>query len=108
MELLCLDFLNSDWRDWRGSGRREDRLDKSDWVEQFLQGWRLVIGRIAASFSELLAGDDVRRMKICDNDDCRWIFFDESRNRARRWCDDRACGNLLKVRRFRERQKVKG
>lgn len=183
MEFLCFDFLNSDWRDWRGTGRREDRLDKQEWLQQFLQvwgleaplppgpntraalgelrdrmrvmvealaagrplsdedvqalnramqqipahpqlvetgegyrleqvdlaqGWQLVIGRIAASFAELLAGEEVSRIKICDNQDCRWIFFDESRNRARRWCDDRMCGNLMKVRRFRERRKAKG
>jgi len=183
MEFMCVDFLNSDWRDWRGSGRREDRLDSPEWwssfcsrwdldapmppdgeirdalgelrahmrsmieamaagaplAEQDLQalnraleqlavhpkllvtrdayrlqqvalteGWPYVVGRIAESFAKLLAEEDVRRLKICDNEDCRWIYYDESRNRARRWCDDKACGNLIKVRRFRERQKEKG
>jgi len=183
MEWLCVDFLNSDWRDWRGSGRRENRLENVAWLEGFLQEWKLtaplpaeeaellallslrnnlrqmveavvqgqgisakdmealnqilalapshlrlsiveqeyrleqvsavagwtsVMGRIAESFADLLVHQDRRRLKICDNQDCQWIFFDESRNRVRRWCDDKACGNLMKVRRFRERQKEKG
>lgn len=184
MEALCIDFVNSDWRDWRGSGRgRENKLDNREWMEAFLQkwgfaaplpleepvrsslmelrdnirrmvervakgeeitadelaelnrimalapawpriylvegayrleqaspvtGWELVMARIAGSFADLLANHDLRRIKICANPDCQWIYFDESRNRVRRWCDDKACGNLMKVRRFRERQKEKG
>ncbi|MBA4493919.1 CGNR zinc finger domain-containing protein [Paenactinomyces guangxiensis] len=180
MEVLCFDFLNSDWRDWRGSGRREDRLLNEEWLKSFLEkwdlaadpvleedtyqvlvrlrarlqkmvealvnhqslsptditflnewlqqtsyhlqlvghldkfkleqvaaatGWTLVMGQIVRSFAELLAHNDVRRIKICINKDCRWVFYDESRNRSRQWCDPRMCGNLLKVRRFRERKK---
>lgn len=184
MDWLCIDFLNSDWRDSRGSGRRENRLAKQEWLERFLRkydlhaplpideasaaallhmreymrglleqvvrgevlrqedleelnrtlakapfyvrvitadkesgyqqemvstasGWELVMARIAASFAELLLPAHVQRVKICDNEDCRWVFYDESRNRVRRWCDDKMCGNLMKVRRFRERQKEK-
>ncbi|XEC93808.1 CGNR zinc finger domain-containing protein [Paenibacillus tarimensis] len=39
---------------------------------------------------------------------CRWIYDDESRSRTRSRCDDKRCGNLIKVRRFRERRKAKG
>lgn len=35
-------------------------------------------------------------------------MYDESRNRTRRWCEAGACGNLLKVRQFRERQARRG
>lgn len=184
VERLSIDFLNSDWRDWRGSGSRENRLEKAEWLEQFMQqwglsaplpidrkistqllnlrecmrritesfvrgetvvhddlaalnqalslapahphlvldgaggfqmdqvspisGWDQVIAQIARSFAELLVYEEARRIKICDNHDCQWVFFDESRNRVRRWCDDKMCGNLMKVRRFRERQKEKG
>lgn len=73
-----------------------------------ITGWDQVIAQIARSFAELLVHEEVRRLKICDNDDCQWVFFDESRNRVRRWCDDKMCGNLMKVRRFRERQKEQG
>lgn len=176
MDLLCLDFMNSDWRDYRGGGGREDRLRDPAWVEGFLTRWRLevddppsrtalahltklrellwgcaatlasggeldaaaldslnaflggstatrrlersgtdyrlvhqagrrdwswVAAEIAASFADLLANRDPERLKICDNEDCRWAFYDESKNRTRRWCGD-TCGNLIKVRRFRD------
>jgi predicted RNA-binding Zn ribbon-like protein len=58
---------------------------------------------VAASCAEFLASGDLTRIRLCENPDCRWIFFDASRNRTRRWCAD-SCGNLIKVRRFRERQ----
>jgi iron complex outermembrane recepter protein len=33
------------------------------------------------------------------------LVYDESRNRIRIWCDSSECGNVMKVRRFRERQR---
>ncbi|EWC58511.1 hypothetical protein UO65_6191 [Actinokineospora spheciospongiae] len=43
------------------------------------------------------------RVKICPADDCRWAFFDRSRNRSRTWCSMRVCGNREKARAWRER-----
>ncbi len=177
MEAVSLDFLNSDWSDYRGSGRKEDRLTQANWLEQFLarwnlqialpsdesnlrelralrtllrrivvsissgeqpgaeditdlnsylkcallyrrleplsegyqirqeplsRDWRWVQSEIAASFAELLTLDDPSRIKKCENGDCNWIYYDESRNHSRRWCDE-GCASLIKVRRFRER-----
>lgn len=65
-----------------------------------------IISEIAASFVKFLAEYDNERIRICENPDCRWVFYDESRSRTRRWCDSK-CGNLMKVRRFREKQKNK-
>src|SRR5689334_14544591 len=41
MDALCLDFLNSDWHDYRGSGAREEYLERQDWVAGFLARWHL-------------------------------------------------------------------
>jgi predicted RNA-binding Zn ribbon-like protein len=53
------------------------------------------------------------RLKACP--DCRWVFFDPTRNGTKRWClmnagspTGRACGTNAKVRRFRERQRSEG
>jgi predicted RNA-binding Zn ribbon-like protein len=64
-----------------------------------------LLGEVARSAAGFLAGNDLERLKICDNQGCRWAFYDESRNRSRRWCQSTACGNRFKVRRFRERQR---
>jgi len=61
------------------------------------------LGEVAASFAELLATGDPTRIKVCANRDCGWFVYDESRNRTRRWCESAGCGNLMKVRRYRQR-----
>lgn len=69
------------------------------------EGWSLFIWSVADSFSKLLAEKELVRIKVCDNHDCGWIFYDESKNKSRRWCDEKACGNIMKVRNFRARKK---
>jgi predicted RNA-binding Zn ribbon-like protein len=66
------------------------------------------LGRIAAAAVRL--ADDGRwdRLKICTADDCRWAFYDRSKNRSRHWCSMGVCGNRAKSRSFRERQRAAG
>lgn len=65
---------------------------------------RWVLAELAASGAQLLAKYEHRRIKVCPNAGCRWVFYDETRGNVRRWCTDAGCGNRDKVRRFRERQ----
>jgi predicted RNA-binding Zn ribbon-like protein len=46
-----------------------------------------------------------RRLKACGNPDCRWAFYDRSHSRAGAWCDMATCGNRIKNRRLRQRQR---
>ncbi len=175
MEMLCLDILHSDWHDYRGVGKDEDRLYSFEWWKQLIArwnfsienlpdastieifhelrtvmqhvvqsllrqqapseqdvlllnsylekvpsrleltqagkelqlqqvpltgGWEHVLGEVAISFAKLLVQHDSTRIKQCENPDCRWVYYDESANQSRRWCED-ACANLMRVRRFR-------
>jgi predicted RNA-binding Zn ribbon-like protein len=184
MNMFWLDLLNSDWHDYKGGGRHEDRLDNYDWLRKFLQHWgelqinpedpatreklrnlrtliramaddfmtgkkinendleslnsilesslsisrleakgkayslrqvprerglAFILAEIASSFADVIARGESERLKICENRDCLWIFYDESKNRSRKWCEGgTGCGNLMKVRRFRERKKNRG
>jgi predicted RNA-binding Zn ribbon-like protein len=45
------------------------------------------------------------RLRVCANDDCRWAFYDRSKNRHGHWCDMAVCGNRLKNRELRARQR---
>ena len=45
------------------------------------------------------------RLKLCDNPDCRWAFYNLSRNRSGSWCRMGQCGNRLKNRAYRERHR---
>ena len=46
------------------------------------------------------------RLKACGNDECRWAFYDSSRNHGGTWCDMASCGNKLKNRQFRARRRA--
>jgi len=65
-----------------------------------------ILGEVAASFADIVAKGDPTRIKICANSDCGWVIYDNSRNRTRRWCDKTECGNLIKVRRHRQRKRA--
>lgn len=54
---------------------------------------------------DLMTAGPLDRVRECDNDPCGWLFVDSSRNRSRRWCDMRDCGNRVKARRHYARTK---
>jgi predicted RNA-binding Zn ribbon-like protein len=88
------------------------RLDKAGGGYAFplvprTSGLGAMLGQIAAGFGETLARGEPARIKICHNRDCRWVFYDRSKNRSRRWCEgNTGCGNLMKVRRFRAKHRA--
>jgi len=73
--------------------------EMADLSSSSLDRIRYLIVRDAA---DLLTGDS-RRVKHCANHDCRWLFYDVSKNFSRRWCAMDDCGTKDKVRRFRQR-----
>jgi predicted RNA-binding Zn ribbon-like protein len=52
----------------------------------------------------VVAGEQ-ERLRRCEAPDCRRAFVDLSRNRSRRYCDSRTCGNRLHVAAYRARRK---
>ncbi len=52
---------------------------------------------------EILTSEWKARLRECGSDTCAWVFLDTSKNRSRRWCDMKTCGNREKARRFHER-----
>ena len=179
MNLLWIEFINSDWHDPLGKAPDRDRLDDREWLRRLLERGKLprvdvrspedlsglrrlrtllqtfvrtlvadgslrptelatlnrylaarpvtsrlemdddafrlrltptakgldgVLFSIAESFAVFLAEGDPTRLKLCENHDCRWVFYDTTRSRTRRWCAD-SCGNLIKVREFRRKKK---
>jgi predicted RNA-binding Zn ribbon-like protein len=43
------------------------------------------------------------RVKLCPCEDCRWAFFDQSRNSSKTWCSMAVCGNRVKARTYRSK-----
>ncbi|GGO82535.1 CGNR zinc finger domain-containing protein [Wenjunlia tyrosinilytica] len=60
-------------------------------------------GGMALAF--LLVAGERERLRYCDAPDCRRAFVDLSRNRSRRYCDSRTCGNRLHVAAYRARRR---
>jgi predicted RNA-binding Zn ribbon-like protein len=70
------------------------------------------VARILASVADAISSGTWLRLKTCD--DCRWAFYDNTRNGSKRWCgmtkggvDGRACGTIAKVSAFRARAAAK-
>ncbi len=58
---------------------------------------------IVESAVQLLTSEDYPHVRQCGSAKCAWLFVDRSRNRTRRWCDMKVCGNRAKARRHYER-----
>jgi len=63
---------------------------------------------IASSLAYFLADDAATRLRVCANEQCRFVFVDRSPAGRRRWCDMRTCGNQAKVARHRARIRARG
>ena len=63
------------------------------------------LARLADPLVKELTGGHPERIRICDNDTCRWVFYDTSRTGRRRWCDMATCGNQAKAARHRARKR---
>ncbi len=61
---------------------------------------------LARSAADLLTTDHLAAVRQCGGQRCARLFLDESRNRSRRWCDMKVCGNRAKARRYYERQRI--
>lgn len=61
------------------------------------------LDRIVETVATSVAGGGWHRLKLCAAPDCRWAFYDTSRNGSGRWCTMAACGNRTKTRTYRHR-----
>lgn len=62
------------------------------------------LGRILAAVVLAVENGTWGRLKVCRNSECRYAYYDHSRNRSRAWCSMETCGNRAKVRAFRDRK----
>jgi predicted RNA-binding Zn ribbon-like protein len=61
---------------------------------------------ILHSAAELLVSERRERIGHCEDlKGCGWLFLDTSKNRSRRWCDMKDCGNRAKAHRHYQRHR---
>jgi len=70
-------------------------------------GVRGGLAEIALAMQRAVAEGIWWRLKICSSDECEWAYYDKSKNKSRNWCEY-GCGNKLKMRAYRARQKATG
>jgi CGNR zinc finger/Putative stress-induced transcription regulator len=56
----------------------------------------------------VVASGELARLRRCSAPDCDQVLVDLSRNRSKRYCDARTCGNRLHVAAYRERRRAAG
>ncbi|MEU6094841.1 CGNR zinc finger domain-containing protein [Streptomyces sp. NPDC047079] len=83
--------------------------DGYDWHVHYFAPGASIADHIAADCGMALAffvvAGEQERLRHCEAPDCRRAFVDLSRNRSRRYCDSRTCGNRLHVAAYRARRK---
>lgn len=66
--------------------------------------WSALGELLAVAHAAMLDGT-WERLKVCAADECRWVFYDASKNRSGAWCSMKTCGNRAKARVHRARQR---
>ncbi|WP_405579227.1 CGNR zinc finger domain-containing protein [Streptomyces sp. NBC_01190] len=83
--------------------------DGYDWHVHYFAPGASLADHLAAdcgmALAFLIVGGERDRLRRCDAPDCRRAFVDLSRNRSRRYCDSRTCGNRLHVAAYRARRR---
>jgi predicted RNA-binding Zn ribbon-like protein len=69
-------------------------------------------GQLVTATLSAVASGRWQRLKACP--DCRWVFYDHTRNGSKRWClmtaggpEGRSCGSIAKVSAYRRRARIK-
>jgi predicted RNA-binding Zn ribbon-like protein len=78
--------------------------DGTPTLESHADGIEGLCGQLVSVAATAMLDGSWERLKACRN--CRWAFFDESKNRSARWCSMSLCGNRLKTRAYRRRQRT--
>lgn len=58
------------------------------------------------ALAHVLSVGERERLRRCEAPDCDQVLVDLSRNRSKRYCDARTCGNRLHVAAYRERRRA--
>jgi predicted RNA-binding Zn ribbon-like protein len=60
----------------------------------------------AMALAVVVTTGEHERLQVCAAPDCNRVLVDLSRNRSKRYCDSRTCGNRLHVAAYRERRRA--
>jgi predicted RNA-binding Zn ribbon-like protein len=64
--------------------------------------------QLARDAIELIASENISRVRECADKECTSLFLDTSRSSNRKWCSAMPCANRQKVRNYRSRIQASG
>jgi predicted RNA-binding Zn ribbon-like protein len=64
-----------------------------------------MLGPVVRSAATLLTSGERHLVRKCAHDRCQWVFVDTTKNHSRQWCRASGCGNMMRVRKHRKRQR---
>lgn len=83
--------------------------DGYDWHVHYFAPGAALADHIAVdggmALAHVVAAGETDRLRVCEAPDCRSVLIDYSRNRSKRYCDARTCGNRLNVAAYRARKR---
>ena len=85
------------------NGRLVPHEGALQWVASAENDLERVLWEIGRAAGRLVISPRLARVRACAASDCGWWFVDDTKNRSRRWCDMKICGNREKLRRFRKK-----
>jgi predicted RNA-binding Zn ribbon-like protein len=88
----------------RDSGKAASRLLKAAWQATQHAAPDDLEYACALSAIQFFQPQKQAHVKVCPA--CRWLFLDSSKNKSRRWCDMKVCGNRAKARAHYELRKL--
>jgi predicted RNA-binding Zn ribbon-like protein len=68
------------------------------------QGLHRTFGHLFSIMYTAMVDGSFQRLKGCANDTCQWLFYDQSKNRSKKWCEMQTCGNAINARAYRQRR----
>ena len=90
------------------SALRQLTVRGSEWVLRDPNDARAPLWWLTWEAALLLTSDTAASIRRCSNDNCLWLFVDQSRRHNRRWCDMQVCGSRAKSRAYYERSRAQG
>jgi predicted RNA-binding Zn ribbon-like protein len=108
-EPTAISLVNALIADARTTPRLTDHDDWPLHMHYYAPGAR-VAEHLAAdcgmALAFVIAAGERQRLATCAAPDCQRVLIDLSRNRSKRYCDARTCGNRLHVAAYRARQRT--
>ena len=108
-EPAAIGLVNALIADARTTPRLTDHDDWPLHMHYYAPGAR-VAEHLAAdcgmALAFVIAAGERQRLATCAAPDCQRVLIDLSRNRSKRYCDARTCGNRLHVAAYRARQRT--